>query len=280
MVFEIGKEYKRKLDIHGKYGGQGGGGISTPKNFPVVFIFTSQSGEEHGYRDEYRNDGVFWYTGEGQTGDMKMVVGNKAIRDHKENNKTIHVFESTKKSYVRYLGTAECLGFHEEVRPDTNGDERNAFIFHLDINSIEAENEIKEPRSDYDSGKKNDVKTLKNKSLKELRKAALHKAPSNSKPKEKRESAHYRSEALKLYVLARSKGICEGCNAEAPFKTRKGPFLECHHVHRLADGGPDHPKNVVALCPNCHRRAHYAIDSTAYNEKLKLVASSAEENAM
>ena len=74
MVFEIGKEYKRKLDIHGKYGGQGGGGISTPKNFPVVFIFTSQSGEEHGYRDEYRNDGVFWYTGEGQTGDMKMVV--------------------------------------------------------------------------------------------------------------------------------------------------------------------------------------------------------------
>lgn len=276
-MFEIGKEFKRKLDIHSKYGGQGGGGISTPKNYPVIFIFTSQSGEAHGYRDEYRDDGVFWYTGEGQTGNMKMAAGNKAIIEHQENNKTIHLFESTKKTYVRYLGTAECVGFHEEIRPDTNGDERKAFIFHLDIDSFEPDDQTSEPKPDYDTDNNNDIKRLKNKSLIELRNAALSKAPSNSKTRDKLQSTYYRSQALKLYALARAKSVCEGCNKEAPFKTRNGPFLECHHLHRLADGGPDHPKNVVALCPDCHRRAHYAIDATAFNNKLKLVALIAEE---
>jgi 5-methylcytosine-specific restriction protein A len=36
------------------------------------------------------------------------------------------------------------------------------------------------------------------------------------------------------------------------------PFLECHHIQRLADNGEDGPTNTVALCPNCHRRMHFA----------------------
>jgi 5-methylcytosine-specific restriction protein A len=71
-VFEIGKEYRRKAEIHSVYGGQAQGGISTPKNHPFVFIFTSDQGEQHGYKDEYRDNGLFWYTGEGQIGNMKM----------------------------------------------------------------------------------------------------------------------------------------------------------------------------------------------------------------
>ncbi len=34
------------------------------------------------------------------------------------------------------------------------------------------------------------------------------------------------------------------------------PYLECHHVIFLADGGPDAIYNTVALCPNCHRKMH------------------------
>jgi 5-methylcytosine-specific restriction protein A len=29
---------------------------------------------------------------------------------------------------------------------------------------------------------------------------------------------------------------------------------------------PDHPENVAALCPNCHRKAHYAVNATAFNQ--------------
>lgn len=277
-MFEIGKEYKRKEEIHGLYGGQAQGGISTPKSYPVIFIFTSDAGEQHGYRDEYRDDGVFWYTGEGQVGDMKMASGNKAIVEHAQNGKTIHVFEYTKKAYVRYIGSADCLGYHEETRPDREGNDRTAFVFHLDIDSIGGTGCISEPKPTHTS--KADPKKLKKKKIKELREAALASRPQNSSSKEKREIAYYRSQALKLYVIARSKGICEGCGSMAPFKTKIGPYLECHHVHRLADGGPDHPINVVALCPNCHRRAHFSADAESYNNKLKTIGIEKENNAL
>jgi len=39
QVFQIGKEYKRKEEIHGVYGGQSQGGVSTPANHPVIFNF-------------------------------------------------------------------------------------------------------------------------------------------------------------------------------------------------------------------------------------------------
>jgi 5-methylcytosine-specific restriction enzyme A len=203
-VFDIGKEYNRKTDIHGKYKGQTQGGISTPKEFPVVFIFTSDAGEQHGYRDEYRDDGVFWYTGEGQVGDMKMEAGNKAILEHAKNKKTIHVFEYTRKAHVRFLGTAECLGHHQETRPDRDGQDRNVFVFHLDIDSAPDKIQVSEPQTVY--GSKN-LKDLRNKTIEELRDAALSKAPPTSSAKEKRESAYYRSEALKIYVALRSKGL-------------------------------------------------------------------------
>ncbi|MDB4793218.1 HNH endonuclease [bacterium] len=272
-MFEVGKEYKRNTDIHGQFGGQGQGGISTPKNHPLIFAFTSDAGEQHGYRDEYRKDGVFWYTGEGQVGDMKMASGNKAILEHSQNNKAIHLFEYTRKAYVRYVGTAECLGYHEETRPDREGNDRNAFVFHLDINSVLTTNESPEPKALLET---KDPKGLRKKSIQDLRIAALIQKPKSASVKEKRELAYYRSQALKLYVLARCKGICEGCGDEAPFQTRNGPYLECHHVYRLADGGPDHPKNVIALCPNCHRRAHYSQDAIIFNDQLKEIALAAE----
>ena len=60
-------------------------------------------------------------------------------------------------------------------------------------------------------------------------------------------------------VLARAKGICEGCLKPAPFnrRTDKSPFLEVHHRKQLAEEGHDTVENAVALCPNCHRKAHH-----------------------
>jgi hypothetical protein len=60
-------------------------------------------------------------------------------------------------------------------------------------------------------------------------------------------------------VLARTNGICESCYAPAPFiRVSDGsPYLEVHHRVRLADGGEDTALNAIALCPNCHRKAHY-----------------------
>ena len=60
-------------------------------------------------------------------------------------------------------------------------------------------------------------------------------------------------------VLLRADGKCEACGNAAPFirASNRTPYLEVHHVIRLADGGEDTVNNAVALCPNCHRRSHY-----------------------
>lgn len=62
-------------------------------------------------------------------------------------------------------------------------------------------------------------------------------------------------------VLFRAEGICEACKSPAPFITpRERPYLEVHHQIPLGEGGDDSIENALALCPNCHREAHYGQD--------------------
>jgi hypothetical protein len=60
-------------------------------------------------------------------------------------------------------------------------------------------------------------------------------------------------------TLARANGICQECQSPAPFHRRSDgtAYLEVHHRKPLAEGGSDTLENAIALCPNCHRKAHY-----------------------
>lgn len=78
-----------------------------------------------------------------------------------------------------------------------------------------------------------------------------------------------RDSGVKAWVLERADGNCENCCEPAPFITPDGmPYLEVHHLRRLADGGSDRITNAVALCPNCHRRIHYGTDGEAIRSGL------------
>lgn len=62
-------------------------------------------------------------------------------------------------------------------------------------------------------------------------------------------------QAVRNYVILRANGHCQLCGLEAPFNLPDGqPYLEVHHVIPFRDGGDDSPNNLVALCPNCHRK--------------------------
>jgi 5-methylcytosine-specific restriction protein A len=54
-------------------------------------------------------------------------------------------------------------------------------------------------------------------------------------------------------------------------------FLEVHHIYRLADEGDDAPENVAAVCPNCHRRAHYSTDRLAFQARLAAAVQAVEQ---
>lgn len=78
-----------------------------------------------------------------------------------------------------------------------------------------------------------------------------------------------RDPKVKAWVLKEAAGKCECCGSDAPFTTAEGePFLEVHHLRRLADGGSDTVANAVALCPNCHREIHYGINKSALVDSM------------
>jgi hypothetical protein len=79
-----------------------------------------------------------------------------------------------------------------------------------------------------------------------------------------------RSAAIRAYALNRANGLCESCEVKAPFETKEGPYLEGHHVTPLSKGGSDTIANVIALCPNCHRKAHFSLEAVAFTRDLEL----------
>jgi 5-methylcytosine-specific restriction protein A len=131
-MFEIGRRYHRRSELHQVYGGQQQGGISTPKSCGLVFLFTGAAGEQFGYRDGLQPDGTFLYTGEGQRGDMRFDRGNKAILEHASDGKELHLFRNAEKGFVEYEGQVAYVS-HELVdhRPDGEGRPRTAIVFRL-----------------------------------------------------------------------------------------------------------------------------------------------------
>jgi len=101
----------------------------------------------------------------------------------------------------------------------------------------------------------------------------------NIKPsKNNVETTQYkRDPKVVAWVINEANGICENCDNDAPFlKDDSSPFLEVHHLRRLADGGTDTTSNAVAVCPNCHRELHFGINktiliSTLYSKVKRLI---------
>lgn len=280
-MFEIGRRYRRR-DLHHAYGGQWQGGISTPSRQPLIFLFTGESGEQYGYRDGWEPDGTFQYTGEGQVGAMRFTRGNAAIRDHAAEGKDLHLFQTVKKGWVRYVGQMVCAGYNlVSGVPDREGNPRTGIVFllvpHHGLEAHAANERIEGAGLEQSEIQEEEPSGFWARPLADLRVLALEPPPPGLPPLQARRNIYRRSEAVRIYVLRRAHGLCEGCGQPAPFLTPGGrPYLEPHHTRRLSDGGPDHPAWVIALCPSCHRRAHYAEDATAFNASLVARASAVE----
>ncbi|WP_088011243.1 HNH endonuclease [Gottfriedia acidiceleris] len=259
LPFSLNKYYKRS-EIHDSYGGNRQRGISPSRKYPVILIFSGKRGNEYGYKDGWQNDSIFLYTGEGQTGPQEFKEGNLALKDHIKNGKDVYLFEKNENNGMyQYKGQLELLGFHYKDAPDKNGVTRKVIVFEFElIDSII-----------YDADENDEILKLNN--LIELRNLAIQSESKEevSDIKERKQIIRKRAAAIKKYALVRAKGKCEACEQIAPFNNAEGqPFLEVHHLLRLSDGGADHPDNVAAICPNCHRRAHYSNDAFTFNNSI------------
>ena len=262
--FEVG-EYYNRWELHDEFGGQRYSGISTPAEYAAVFLFTGESGESYGYEDEFLEDGTFLYSGEGAEGDMSMDGGNEAIRSHQKNNKDLHLFEDTDYPWiVNYVGQYQYAGHQWDTLEDNDGNQREAIRFRLKpLGGNKVEIDEGSPSSLSDS---------------ELFAKAKESSPTRSSDSSSTKTTtsrqtFSRSEVVREFALRDADGICQGCNEEAPFIGEHGePYLEVHHLHRRSDGGTDDPENVIALCPNCHRRVHHGKDGKKFNQQLIEIA--------
>lgn len=265
-MFETGKNYSRRDDIHGQFGGQQQGGISTPSGHPFIFLFKGSSGGQFGYEDGWQPDnGIFLYTGEGQVGDMSFKAGNRAIRDHVQDGKTILLFEALgKRLPVKFIGAFECAAYDFQKGSDRDGNLRKTIRFHLLPVEKDGEETIEED-GDIVPLPTNGV------SLSVLRQHALNAVlPEDADDwKEAKVRRRQRSDTIRRYVLARANGICELTGDPAPFLTKLGqPYLEVHHINRRSDGGLDDPRNCAAITPTAHREIHLGQNGERLNSEL------------
>jgi 5-methylcytosine-specific restriction protein A len=85
-----------------------------------------------------------------------------------------------------------------------------------------------------------------------------------------------RDRRVRAEVLKRAEGACEreGCK-----DSRDWPgFLDVHHI--LGADKSDRVWNCVALCPSCHREAHFAPDHDVINAELLEYASTFRQAAV
>lgn len=84
--------------------------------------------------------------------------------------------------------------------------------------------------------------------------------PARKKPTfDKSGTAIYERDSSQVVaVKLRANGVCEWCK-QPGFETPRGRYLEAHHVIPLNCDGDDKAWNMVGICPNCHREAHYGI---------------------
>lgn len=82
-----------------------------------------------------------------------------------------------------------------------------------------------------------------------------------------------RDREVRRQVLNRAAGSCELCGKSGFLMHSGAVYLETHHVIPLSEGGADRIQNVVALCPNDHRKAHHSKDLVEIRKRLLLIAS-------
>jgi|CXWL01.1.fsa_nt_gi 5-methylcytosine-specific restriction protein A len=80
--------------------------------------------------------------------------------------------------------------------------------------------------------------------------------------------AFERSFSVRQAALTAAKGHCEHCGAPGFLMSCGSVYLETHHIVPLSEGGRDGVENVVALCPNHHREAHFGASAAAMRAKF------------
>lgn len=277
---QVGKGYLNS-EIEIILGCSGQGGMRRSHASGTLALFTDASDIKNPYHDRWIN-GILHYTGMGQTGDQKLEGNSNVVLAETLNGSLIavHLFETYEvkqpkrpsKTFHRYIGLVEM------VEKEYTEIENDRVVYKFPLQVVKGEKVYIE--LDLNNVQNESQRKINLLSEEEIKKRALLASERNElgNSKDKKDKKNYkrkdivktvvyhRDEYIAAYVKLLGKGKCQLCEQDAPFTDQYGsPYLECHHIIWLSEGGEDTIKNCVALCPNCHRKMH----SLALKEDIK-----------
>ncbi|MEY2363460.1 HNH endonuclease [Lysinibacillus capsici] len=258
----VGKHYSNdEITKYFKVGNMGGMRRSHTTNALVII---SDHTKMYDDRFEVNSEGeeIIHYTGMGKKGDQDLnFAQNRTLYESNKNGIKVYLFEkfSDELGFV-YRGQVRLIGEpYEEQQYGEDNILRKVYMFPLMIlntNVVIEEEEIRQSIEDQFAIAEKEAKFL---SLEELAEKSRQK-PARSKRKTSTIS-YFRNPYVSAYVKKRANGVCELCEQPAHFNDKNGkPYLECHHIEFLSQGGPDTIENCVALCVVCHKKAHIVDD--------------------
>jgi 5-methylcytosine-specific restriction protein A len=270
--FKIYHEYERTdlLQFVGSKQNQSGI-IWGNKNLESIIITSGgKHGKGAGYSDIKHEDGSWTYIGQGSTGNQNPKSFANSLLTNRQ--RTILLFSTreptakqvklkgNRNKQYKFEGLFDVLSW--TLERDTEGKRKGDKLLLFRLVPVDNIFDSFEISSSLIRSANEDFEALYHKSLQNKPLDSLRVSYSEYKQ---------RSQVIKRYALLRSGGKCELCLNDAPFITTNNYyFLEVHHIHKLADDGPDLPINVAALCPNCHREAHFGKDHLDIKRKLIL----------
>lgn len=81
-------------------------------------------------------------------------------------------------------------------------------------------------------------------------------------------STFKRDRMVRDYVRNRANGRCEFCGEDGFLMKNGQRYVEAHHIIALGSAGADTVANVIALCPQHHREAHFGVGAAELNLKM------------
>lgn len=276
--FVPGTEYRRAELLAFVGSKQAQSGVIWGPLEPGCLICTSggRHGKKVGYTDERLPDGTWYYFGQGQEGDQRLE--NAANIRLASGERSVLLFTTREPSSREVAAQggygkrfAFCGSFNvaavETIVP-TSGPRKEDRLLRFSLLPTN-EHSVPEAAGETGAARHDDMVAWQQR----LNERSSPVAPVMLGAAEYRR----RCASVQRYALRRAGGCCEACGRPAPFVDSTGrPFLEVHHILRLADDGPDAPANVAAICPNCHREAHYSHDRLEFGRRLLARVAEAE----
>ncbi|MEU9717314.1 hypothetical protein [Streptomyces sp. NPDC047976] len=136
-----------RAEVAAVYGGSiYSGGIVVSDTAKKVFLYSDPTaGEEHGYTFDGRGEDdeygpLYLYTGAGTAGDQYLTDRNKALLNHVQNQREVHLFVAhgnvpgkaeMRQRYIGQVVIDPIRPYEERIGPDKKGNPRRLFVFRL-----------------------------------------------------------------------------------------------------------------------------------------------------